>query len=117
MIENQGGSRAGAVRQEQGGVRVGGPDVRWSELGSPSGAGRIDPCRTGTRTPRLAEQALADPQGSNQGRGTVHQEYIAPQVVTLAPRQNHRIEIKKLSYGHRGLSHRSFWLEPGNYTL
>jgi hypothetical protein len=44
-------------------------------------------------------------------------EFRAPQAVTLAPGQSHKIEIKKLSYGHRGLSHRSFWLEPGDYTL
>src|SRR5262245_44599214 len=47
----------------------------------------------------------------------VTQEIRQPQAITLGPGKSHKIEIKKLSYGHRGASHRSFWLEPGEYTL
>ena len=44
-------------------------------------------------------------------------EFRPPKVITLAPGKSHKIEIKKLSYGLRGMSHRSYWLEPGEYTL
>src|SRR5262249_55814992 len=47
----------------------------------------------------------------------VTQELRQPQAIRLGPGKSHKIEIKKLSYGHRGASHRSFWLEPGDYTL
>jgi hypothetical protein len=47
----------------------------------------------------------------------VTQELRQPQAIRLGPGKGHKIEIKKLSYGHRGASHRSFWLEPGDYTL
>jgi len=45
------------------------------------------------------------------------QELRAPKVLTLAPGKSHKLEIKKLSYGHRGASHRSYWLEAGEYAL
>jgi hypothetical protein len=45
------------------------------------------------------------------------QELRGPEVVTLAPGKSHKLEIKKLSYGHRGASHRSYWLAAGEYAL
>jgi hypothetical protein len=61
-----------------------------------------------------------------KGQGAVNTEikglaltraFRVPQALTLAPGKSHRIEIKKLEYGMRGLSHRSYWLEPGEYEL
>ncbi len=44
-------------------------------------------------------------------------EFRLPKAMTLAAGKGHKIEIKGLSYGHRGASHRSYWTEPGEYTL
>jgi hypothetical protein len=44
-------------------------------------------------------------------------EFRAPKAVKLAPGKSHQIEIKKLEYGMRDRSHRSYWLEPGEYQL
>jgi hypothetical protein len=44
-------------------------------------------------------------------------EFRVPDTITLAPGKSHRIEIKKMEYGNRGRSHRSYWLEPGEYEL
>jgi hypothetical protein len=44
-------------------------------------------------------------------------EFRVPQTLRLAPGKSHRIEIKKLAYGLRDSSHRSYWLEPAAYEL
>ncbi len=43
--------------------------------------------------------------------------FIMPKATTLAPGKSVEIPIKGLAYGMRGASHRSYWLEPGEYTL
>src|SRR5262249_11445177 len=44
-------------------------------------------------------------------------EFRIPRTVTLAPGKSHWIDIKRLEYGLRDRSHRSYWLEPGEYKL
>jgi hypothetical protein len=44
-------------------------------------------------------------------------EFRVPNAIKLAPGQSHKLEIKSLSHGMRGASHRSYWVEPGEYTL
>jgi hypothetical protein len=44
-------------------------------------------------------------------------EFRVPKSTTLAPGKSVEIPIKTLSYGMRGASHRSYWIEPGEYTL
>ena len=43
--------------------------------------------------------------------------FIMPKPVTLAPGKSHTLPIASLSFGHRGLQHRAYWTEPGEYTL
>jgi hypothetical protein len=43
--------------------------------------------------------------------------FIMPKAVTVPPGKTVEIPIKALSYGMRGASHRSYWTEPGDYTL
>jgi hypothetical protein len=43
--------------------------------------------------------------------------FMVPKATTLAPGKSVEIPINSLSYGMRGASHRSYWLEPGEYTL
>jgi hypothetical protein len=43
--------------------------------------------------------------------------FIVPKTVTLAPGKSVAIPIKSLAHGMRNASHRSYWLEPGEYTL
>jgi hypothetical protein len=44
-------------------------------------------------------------------------EFRMPKATVVAPGKSVEIPIKQLSYGMRGASHRSYWLEPGEYTL
>jgi hypothetical protein len=44
-------------------------------------------------------------------------EFRIPQTLALAAGKSHQIKITKLTYGQRDLSHRSYWLEPGEYEL
>jgi hypothetical protein len=44
-------------------------------------------------------------------------EFRAPKALKLAPGKSHRIEIKKLEYGMRDRSHRSYWLEPSEHEV
>jgi hypothetical protein len=61
-----------------------------------------------------------------KGPGAVNQELKAlafttdfrmPKPLALPAGKSHKIELKSLSHGHRGASHRSYWVEPGQYTL
>jgi hypothetical protein len=45
------------------------------------------------------------------------QIFYMPKARTLAPGKSIEIPIKSLQYGMRGLANRSYWLEPGDYTL
>jgi hypothetical protein len=45
------------------------------------------------------------------------QEFRVPKPVKLAAGKTHKIEIKSLAYGFRGISNRSYWTEAGDYTL
>jgi hypothetical protein len=44
-------------------------------------------------------------------------EFRVPKAVTLAPGKSHTFDIRSLTHGQRGSSHRSYWVEPGDYTL
>jgi len=43
--------------------------------------------------------------------------FILPKPVSLAPRKSHVVPIGSLSYGRRGIEHRAYWTEAGDYTL
>jgi hypothetical protein len=43
--------------------------------------------------------------------------FILPKPLTLAPGKSHTLPIASLSYGRRGVEHRAYWTEPGDYTL
>jgi hypothetical protein len=43
--------------------------------------------------------------------------YFSPKPVTLKAGKSHTLPIATLSYGHRGIEHRAYWTEPGEYTL
>ena len=43
--------------------------------------------------------------------------FILPKPVTLGPGKSHVLPIASLSFGRRGVEHRAYWTEPGEYTL
>ncbi len=43
--------------------------------------------------------------------------FILPKPVTLAPGKSTSLPIASLSYGRRGVAHRAYWTEPGEYSL
>jgi hypothetical protein len=47
----------------------------------------------------------------------VTREFRLPKPMKLAAGKSHKIEIKSLDYGFRGVSNRSYWTEAGDYTL
>jgi hypothetical protein len=44
-------------------------------------------------------------------------EFRVPTALTLAPGKTHKVAIKSLQYGLRGLSQQAYWTKPGEYTL
>jgi hypothetical protein len=61
-----------------------------------------------------------------QGKGALNEAlkgiafttiFIMPKAATIAPGKSIAIPIKSLQYGMRGAANRSYWLEPGEYTL
>jgi hypothetical protein len=43
--------------------------------------------------------------------------FILPKPVVLAPGKSHSFPLSALTYGRRGVAHRAYWTEPGDYTL
>jgi hypothetical protein len=43
--------------------------------------------------------------------------FILPKPVTLKAGKSQTLPIATLSYGRRGVEHRAYWTEPGEYTL
>jgi hypothetical protein len=60
-----------------------------------------------------------------EGEGAVTKESSAPmtmefrlgKAVKLAPGKSHEIKITSLSFGNRGMSHKAYWTEAGEYSL
>jgi hypothetical protein len=44
-------------------------------------------------------------------------DFRGPKPTTIQAGKSHKFEIKSLTYGSRGASHRSYWTQAGDYTL
>jgi hypothetical protein len=44
-------------------------------------------------------------------------EFRVPRAVTLAPGKTHKIDIKSLQFGFRGVAEQAYWTEAGTYSL